>query len=213
VIEVVGRRALRHAKSTHVRALHQLVVALKTRNDLVFPGADLPHRLVERALLWRDAVVQVVGFVVRDVHVEAAVAIHVRHRDRCAALPRRIEAEVAMLGEVAFAVVEKNRIRTGGREQDEIERAVAVDVGECGAGRVPVTRADARGLGDVLELPIAAIAVERAASLGLGEEDVGQSVAVHIAESNPRSLAKIAIADEQGFAHGVLELNPALGAF
>ncbi len=93
VIEVVGRAALRHAHAAHVRA-HRRACSRSRNSGTIsnLSGADLAHHLVERALLRRNAVVDVVRLVVRDVHVEAAVAVDVGHRDRRAAVARRCRA-------------------------------------------------------------------------------------------------------------------------
>src|ERR1043166_3025946 len=62
-----------------------------------------------------------VGLVVGDVEIEVAVAVHVGQRGRRAPLARRIEAEVAAgLGGVAVPVVQEDRVRAGGREEDQV---------------------------------------------------------------------------------------------
>ena len=102
-----------------------------------------------------------------------------------------------MLREVALAVVQEDRVRPARREQDQIEVAVAVDVGERGTGRVAVARADAGRLRDVLELPAAEIPVERAAALRAAEKDVDEPVAVDVAERDAGALPENAIAEQQ----------------
>ncbi len=115
-----------------------------------------------------------------------------------------------MLGEVAVAVVQKNRVRPAGRQQDQVERAVAVHVGERGAAGVPVARADARRFGDVLELPVAEVLVERAAALRLGEKDVQEAVAVHVAERDAGALPENTVAEQQRIADVILEADARL---
>src|SRR6185312_2091839 len=96
---------------------------------------------------------------------------------------------------------------TRGREQHEIEIAVAVDVGERAAGRMPVGRRDAGRRGDVVEPPVASIAVELAPTLGRGEKDIRPAVAVDIAEADAGALAEDAIGEQRRIAHAVLKAN------
>ena len=135
------------------------------------------------------------ALVVRDVQVERAVAIDVGEGDGRAALPGRVEAEVAPLGEVALAVVHENRVRPSRREQDQVEIAVAIDVGERGPGRISVAGADAGGCRDVLEPPAAEVAVEGAAAFRAREKHVDEPVAVDIAYRDAGPLAHDPVAD------------------
>ena len=115
-----------------------------------------------------------------DEHVERPVAVHIGERDCRTALPRRVEPEVAPFRETRLAVVDEDGVRSACGEQDEIQIAVAVDVCQCGSRREPITGTHPRVLGDVVELPAAAIPIQRAAPFGFREEDVHETVTVDI---------------------------------
>ena len=201
---------MRHPQSADVGAHHELVLARVLRHDLVAPWGHLPHHLVERPLLRRDRVVDVVGLVVRDVHLEPAVAVDVRGGERGPTTSDRVEAEIAALGESSGTVIYEDRVRTGGREENQVEVAVAVEVDQRRAGRVPVARADARGGRHVRELPTPEVAVESAASFGAGKEQVRAPVTIHVAERDTRSLGKATVADERRIADLILERDTTL---
>ena len=208
-IEVVGGGTLRHAQTAEVRAHHDFVVARVLGDDFVPTGPHLSHHLVEGATLRRDRIVDVVRLVVRDVEVEPAVAIGVGERDRRASLPGGIQAEIAALREAGRAIVQKDRVRARGRDEYEVQITVPVDVGERGAGREAVTGADARLLRDLLEPEPTDVLVERVASFRAREENVHQSVAIHIAECDTGALSEDPVPDERRVADRVLEGDPA----
>src|SRR5678809_1443513 len=111
---------------------------------------------------------------IRDsVHIEAAVTVHVRQRDRRPPSSERAQSKITMLGEMAFPVVDENRVRTLRRAEAEVERAVAVDIRERDAGRVALAGTDPRALGDVLKAPVSQIPEQRAVAHEVLEVDAG----------------------------------------
>src|SRR4029450_10757703 len=176
-IEIIRRAARRHAGATHVGPHDELVLAAELGRYLEAVRARLPNDLRERPLVGRDAVVVRVRLVVGDVEIEGPVAVDGGERDGGRALPRGIQPHVAPLREPALAVVYENRVRPAGRGEHEIEVAVAIDVGERDTGRMAITCSDAGRLGNVLESPPAAVAIQRAAAFRAGEEHVHEAVA------------------------------------
>ena len=149
--------------------------------DLELVRAGLSHDLVERALLRRETVLDVVRLVVRDVEIERAVTVDVRQRDGRSALPRRVDAEISPLGELPGPVVHEDDVRPAGGDEEQVEIPIAVGVGERGARRVPVAGPDPGSRGNILELPPTRVPVEGAAPFGFREERVDEPVAVHVA--------------------------------
>src|SRR6185503_10589219 len=171
---------------------------------------DLLHHLVEGVLLRRQAIVDRVRLVVGNVHIEAAVTVHVGQRDRRPPSSERAQSKITMLGEMTFPVVDENRVRTLRREEDEVERAIAVDIRERDAGRVAIAGTDPRALGDVLKAPVSKILIERAASFGAAEEDVRQPVTVHVAQRDTGALPENPVPEQRAVAHEVLEVDAGL---
>jgi len=58
-----------------------------------------------------------------------------------------------VLGKPAGAVIDEDRVRAGGREEEQVEIAVAVGIREGRTGRVAIRGPDARLCGDVFEAP------------------------------------------------------------
>ena len=207
-VEVVRRRALRESHAAQIRPHDDLVVTRKGRHHLEAVLRQLPHDLVECALLRRNPVVDVVRFVVRHIEREPAAAVHISHGNRCPAAPRGVEPEVSALGKMPLAVVDKNRVGPGRGEQNQVEVAVTVNVGERRARRMPVAGTDTGRQCDLFELPVAEVSVQRGTALGAGEEDVNESVTICVAERHTSALSKDPVRDECGIADRVGKRDP-----
>src|SRR6266849_1809798 len=84
------------------------------------------------------------------------------------------------------------RLRPGrSRHRDiNVEVAVVVDVDHGDTGR-PTVGLDARGLRDVLEPHVALVPVEAARDLIAGEENVGESVVVDVADRDAGAIVDV----------------------
>ena len=94
-------------------------------------------------------------------------------------------------GEMAFAVVEKNICAVAHGVDDQIQIAVAVDVGKGRAGASASMISDAGCLGDALEFPIPEIAIENVVAVDAAEIKVAPAIAVHIPAATPEPFRKI----------------------
>ena len=206
-VELIRLGALRHAQPAHVRTDHELVVTAMFRQNLVLLRTDLAHHLVESALLRRNRVVDAVRFVVRDVHRQPPAAVDVRHGDGRGPATDGVEPEIAPLGESPVAVVQEDRIRARGRQQNQIEVAIAIDVCKRRTGRVAITRTHSRARRDVFELPVPQIAIEGATPFGAREKDVWLTIAVDIAQRHPATLTKHAVSAEDLLTRDILKTN------
>src|SRR5439155_3675571 len=101
--------------------------------------------------------------------VEPAVPVHVGEGDGRAAGRGRQAGVRPLFGEMARAVVQEERVRPAEGGQNQVQVAVAVDIGEGAPSRVPVGCRDSGALRDVYELPSPAVAIERVGSLRAGE--------------------------------------------
>src|SRR5262249_17708479 len=75
------------------------------------------------------------------------------------------------------------------------------------AGGVTVGGGDPGPRGDILEAPAAEVAIELAAALGAGEENVDQPVAIHIAQSHAGALAENPVGEQGGVTDVILEID------
>src|SRR6478672_822828 len=98
-VEVVRIAAHAHLESAHVWTHDELVLLGEFRNDLVPPRRDLPHHLIEGALLRRETVFEAVRPIVRDVEVETTVTIDIGQRECRSALTDRVQSQVAAFRE------------------------------------------------------------------------------------------------------------------
>ena len=76
----------------------------------------------------------------------------------------------------------------------EVEVAVVVEVGKGGRGRPVAIAPQAGPIGDVLERPVAAVAIERVGSPA-GDEEVGMAVVVDVADGHAVPVASLHPAD------------------
>ena len=69
------------------------------------------------------------------------------------------------------------------------------------------TRCDSGRRCDVVEVPVAKIAIERVGAFGAREKHVGSAVAVDIGETDAGALSELAILHQLGVAHRIRERN------
>src|SRR5437868_3616345 len=96
---------------------------------------------------------------------------------------------------MAFAVVEKNICAVAHGVDDQIEIAVAIDIGKGSAGASASTISDAGFLGDVLEFPIPEIAIENVVAVDAAKIKVTPAVAVHIARGDAGTIQEDLVGD------------------
>ena len=128
------------------------------------------------------------GSVVADVEIEKTVPVNIGQRDRHPAL-----ADVQRLlhrGETALALVEEEPRAVAERVDDQVEVAVAVQIGEGGARRGQTRRSDASPASDVLEPPVSPVAVEGVRAGQVAEVQVAPAVAIHVASASPAPLSR-----------------------
>ena len=148
-----------------------------------------------------------VGPVVGDVEIEVAVAIHISQCQRSGAESPRQPA-IGHLCEAAFAVIQKRAGAAAQAVHQQIQIAVAVDVGEHAAGRELVRTGDPGPGRDVLEPPIPEVAIEHVVAFKPAEIDVHPAVAIDIAERHTRADFVEAVGGHRGIRQPVAEGNP-----
>src|SRR2546422_8838637 len=94
---------------------------------------------------------------------------------------------------MAFPVVHEDGVWPTEGHDDQVLITVAVDVGEHASGRMAIPRRQAGARGDVLELPIAQVAIQDAWTFGTGQKDIGPSVAIHVRQTHAGSLPELAV--------------------
>src|SRR5207253_9987149 len=109
------------------------------------------------------------------------------------------------LGEHAVAVVHEERDASAERADEQIEVAVTVDVGEHGARGMATGQRDAGPGRDVFEAGVAEVAVQGVRALVAREVDVGEAVAVHVAQRDTAALRQVAVPERAVERHGVGE--------
>ncbi len=188
-----------------VVAIDELVLAAVRLAHFVASRAQLAHHMVEGALLRRHLVEGRVGLVVDDEQVEGAVAIDVRQRER--GTPGRC-GETGLrdlFGEMTGAVVAEQRVRPAQGRHQQVQIAVAIDVGKGATSRKAVRRSDAGAGRDVFEAPPPAIPIQRVGAFGAGEEHVRESVTIHVGEAHAGALRQNPVLQEEGIAHRIDE--------
>ena len=209
-VEPVGVRALLHRHHAVLGPVHGPVVLPEPGDDLE-ALAHLAHHLIERPLLRRIDVHRGPGLVVGDVEVEATVPVHVGERHGHAAAAGGESRLRRPLREDAVPVVHEQRHAAAQRADQQIEVAVPVHVGEHGAHGVPSGHRDAGPCRDVLEAPIAQVLVEGVRALVAREVDVGEPVAVDVAQSHAAALREMAVEERAVERDGVDEADPGPG--
>ena len=102
----------------------------------------------------RRRVFEGVDAIIRDVEFEIAVAIDIAHRHGHGAKLRG-EAGVHKFCEVCVTVVEKKARAAADGIDEQIEIAIAIDIGKERAGGELIVASDACGGSDVFEPPVA----------------------------------------------------------
>jgi hypothetical protein len=126
------------------------------------------------------AVPDVVGPIVGDVEIERPVAIDIRQRQRCAAGFALGSCVLGGIGEFSVAVVQKAEHATAEPGHEQIQKTIAIDVGEDRPAVVAFTRSKAGLFGDIFESPITQILVERVLSVQAAKVNIRQAVVIII---------------------------------
>ena len=209
VVQIEGVRIgpLLHRHEVVLGPIHHAVVLAELGNDLPVSVAHLMDHAIERSLLRRIDVHRRAGLVIGDVEIEMPVAIYVGQRHRHAAGGRAEPGLLRPLGEDAVAVVHEERDASGERADEQIEVAVTVDVGEHGTRGMATGQRDAGSGRDVFEVKVAEVAVQGVRALVARQVDVGEAVAVHVAQRDAAALGQVAVPQGTVDGDGVGEAN------
>src|SRR5207237_6752694 len=93
------------------------------------------------------------------------------------------------------------------RADGQIEVAVTVDVGEHGARGMATGQRDAGPGRDVFEPEVAQVAVQGVRALVARQVNVGEAVAVHVAQRDAAALCQVAVTQGAVDGDGVGEAN------
>jgi hypothetical protein len=74
------------------------------------------------------------------------------------------------------------------RADEQVEVAIAIDVGEHRAGGIQIRTSHARTIGDVREAPVAQVSVKHVGAIQATEIQIHHSVSVHVAGGHTRSI-------------------------
>ena len=108
---------------------------------------------------------------------------------------------------MAFAIVAEDARSTADRIDNQIQGAVAVEVGERGPGRVQVVAGHAGARGDVLKLPIAQVAIKRAGAADVAEEEIAPAVAIHVSRRHAGAVEQNLIGQMPLFRQKIRECD------
>src|SRR5712664_530179 len=202
-VEEVRIGALYQAEASQISSIHHLVVLAVWLAHLIAVRPESARDPIEAAFLGRDAVDRRIGLVIGDIQIEVAVPVDVCDRDRHAARP--VSQSPAFFREVAFPVVHKNGIGPAQGDEDQVLIAIAIDVRKRAARGMAIPRRQAGARGDILEPPVAQVAIQDAWTFGTGQKDIGPSVAIHVRQADASPLRELPIVYQRGIADGVAE--------
>ena len=136
-----------------------------------------------------DIIAPVVGHI--EVQRPVAIDIRQRHRRRPVFAPgaRRRRG----IDKFSVAVVQKAEDPIAELGDEQIEKSVAIDVGEDRAAIIAFAGCDPGFLGNVLESPVSEVLIERVMTVETAEVDVGQAIVIKIAYGDARSVVKDSI--------------------
>ena len=180
----------------------QAVLLPEPWHDLEVVAHSL-HDFVEGAFLRWEEIQGARYFIVRDVQVEVAIAIHICQRSRGAATLRGQAGSVSDFREPSPAVVEEETVRSTERSHHQVEIAIAVDVDERSTNRATTFQSETALAGDVLELPIAKVLVEPARSTHSRQKNIRATVAIDVAKRYPGSKGEFAVLEQRIFGYAV----------
>ena len=104
---------------------------------------------------------------------------------------------------MTLAVIHEDGVGATQRDEDQVLIAVAVDVGKCAARGIPIRRRDTSSRRDILEPPVAQVAIQDVRAFGAGEKDVRASVPIYVRQTNAGSLRELAVLNQGGIADRV----------
>jgi hypothetical protein len=99
------------------------------------------------------------------------------------------------VGETTPAVVLEHSSAAPERVHEEIQVAVAIDIGKGRPGRVLSLAGHTGGMGDVLEAPVAQIAVKRVARIETAEVEIAPAIAIDIPGGDAGATEEVAVGD------------------
>ena len=126
--------------------------------------------------------------VVRNIKIQSSVSIEVTEGEGHTGMVRIQAAAQWGFSEVPIAIIEKNMAATCDGVDQKVQIAIAVDIGEAGAGDVQAGATDAGGGSYIFEVPIPQIPKEVAVPAKSGEEKITPSIAVNVASRNAGAI-------------------------
>ena len=140
------------------------------------------------------AITNIVGAIVGDVEVESAVAVDVGQGQGHAAETVGCSGRASDVGKMAFAIILKTLYALAGGGDEQIEKAIAVQIGKNGATIIFVREGQTGFARDIFEFPLAEILVESVGRIEAAKENVGQAIVVEIATATPEPLKRTRLA-------------------
>ena len=93
------------------------------------------------------------------------------------------------------------------RADEQIEIAIAVEIHEHCAGGIDASARNPRGVGDILEFPVAEVSVERVRTVQSTEIEIAPAVAVDITGGHARAVQENVVGQRTRFGHDIGEPN------
>ena len=128
------------------------------------------------------------GAIVGHVQVQVPIAINVGQGQRSAAPLVIQRRRVGLRGEVPLAIIYENVCSASQRIDDQVQIAIAVDVGQNRAGRVQGRAGHPGRSRHVLEFPTTKIVVEHIRPIQSAEVKIAQTIAIHVPGSHTRAV-------------------------
>ena len=148
-------------------------------------------------------VMEGVGAVMGDIHVEVSIAIDIGQGHR--GCPGVAEEPHLNLREMALSVVmEGSRTATEAVDQ-QVEVSVSVEVGEVATGGILIRTSNTRTGRDVFKTPVAEVAVENVVALKAAEIDIDAPVPIDVAQGDARTQFQQTVPGDSGFSQMVGE--------
>src|SRR6185436_16635068 len=125
--------------------------------------------------------------IIGDVKVEITVAVHIGEGERSGAVLGD-EAAVGRFVKMALAIVEEKASPHASAIDQQVERAVSIDISKYSACGKLIRAGDTCRFGDVFELPGAEVSVKPISILESAQVNVAPAIAINITASDPGTI-------------------------
>ena len=146
-------------------------------------------------------VMEGVGTVMGDIHVEVSIAIDVGQGHRRS--PGIAEEPHLNLREMALSVVMEGSRTTTEAVDQQVEVSVSVEVGEVATGGILIRTSNARTGRDIFKTPVTKVAVENVVAFKATEIDIHTAVAIDVAQGDARAQFQQTVPGDGGFSQMV----------